>query len=81
MIIICFSSEAVNFIIVLHTAHRDKISLNTWTAQDFQLLTHGYTPCFSQDEAEKEHEYLKMYFFSIFFFPSSGLKRIYYRDL
>lgn len=66
---VCFSSKTVNFIIVFHTAHRDKISLNVWAAQDFLLLTHGNTPCFSQHAAEKEHEYLEIYFLGFFFFP------------
>lgn len=82
MVYICFSSKTVNFIIVFHTAHRAKISLNVWAAQDFQLLTHDCTPCFSQRAAEKEREYLEIYFLVWYFFvPSSGLIRIYCGDL
>lgn len=52
VVYICFSSKTVDVIIVFHTTHRDKNSLNVGTAQVFQMLTHNYMTCFSQYEAE-----------------------------
>lgn len=62
MVCIVLSSRTVHFVIVFHTALRDEVPLTMWTAWDFQLLMHHYVPCSSQDEGEKEDEYLKMYF-------------------
>lgn len=79
-----FPSKTVNFMIASHPAHRDKTLLSMWTAQDCQLSTCDYMPPFSQSEAEKEHGYLKIYIYNIYFFnfpPSSGIKRIYCGDL
>lgn len=59
--------------IASHPAHRDKILLSMYTAQDCQLSTCDYMPPFSQSEAEKEHGYLKIYMF-LFLPPVAELK-------
>lgn len=72
-----FSQQTVNFIIVFHTVHRDKISLNVWTVQHcWHTIAHL---AFPKMKLRRNMRCLEMYF--LIFFFDSGLTRIYCGDL